>query len=289
MELTFKQIELCDKDKITKIFFSENRIYCENTFGTIFCWSGVSGYKVAFIDGGMVLGNPDKKVFDMPMGDCNKQAVVEYLINTYGQISLKSVRECDFNILNTIGGFEIEEHCSFFDYIYDSEKLITLSGKKLATKRNHINAFVADGKWHTKPIEQSDIPTLLEFNKKWCEGRCENADKYLKMELCAAEIALNNFDKMGLLGLMLYKNNTLVAYSYGEPISKKAFCVHVEKADADVRGAYQMINREFAKTYCKDYPYINREDDAGDEGLARAKKSYYPTELGKKFKARYVK
>lgn len=289
MELTFKQIELCDKDKITKIFFSENRIFCENTFGTLFCWSAAFGYKVAYVDGGMVLGNPDKKVFDMPMGDCDKKAVLLSLIKTYGDISLRSIREFDFDILNQLGGFEISEHASFFDYIYESEKLITLSGKKLAAKRNHINAFEADGNWYAKPIDENDIPELLEFNKKWCEGRCENASKYLKMELCAVDIALNNFNKMGLLGLMLFKNDKLVAYSYGEPISKAAFCVHVEKADADVRGAYQMINREFAKAYCKDYPYINREDDAGDEGLARAKKSYYPTELGKKYKARYTK
>ena len=98
-------------------------------------------------------------------------------------------------------------------------------------------------------------------------------------------IVRENFEALGFLGLMLYKNGTLVAYSYGEPINRDTFCVHVEKADSEVRGAYQMINREFAREYCTDYKLINREDDAGDEGLRRAKLSYYPTQAGRKFRA----
>ena len=86
---------------------------------------------------------------------------------------------------------------------------------------------------------------------------------------------------------MLYKNGELVAYSYGEPINDDTFCVHVEKADIDVRGAYQMINREFARQLQDRYEYINREEDTGSEGLRRAKLSYQPHKLVIKYSAIY--
>ena len=63
------------------------------------------------------------------------------------------------------------------------------------------------------------------------------------------------------------------------------FCTHFEKAFARVRGAYPMINREFAARSLCAYPLINREEDTGDEGLRKAKSSYYPVKLLVKYNA----
>ncbi len=55
--------------------------------------------------------------------------------------------------------------------------------------------------------------------------------------------------------------------------------VHIEKAYADVDGAYTMINQQFVHHECQAFRYINREDDAGMEGLRKAKRSYHPAFL----------
>ena len=58
--------------------------------------------------------------------------------------------------------------------------------------------------------------------------------------------------------------------------------VHVEKAFAEVEGAYPMINQQFVQHECMGYRYVNREEDTGAEGLRKAKLSYHPAFLVEK-------
>ena len=46
-----------------------------------------------------------------------------------------------------------------------------------------------------------------------------------------------------------------------------------------------MINQQFVKRNCTDVMYVNREEDLGLEGLRKAKQSYYPAFLSKKYVA----
>ena len=75
----------------------------------------------------------------------------------------------------------------------------------------------------------------------------------------------------------------MIAYTMGRPLNSDTFVVHYEKALDGYRGAYQMINQQFAQHCCEGFAYINREDDTGKEGLRKAKLSYYPVELVKKY------
>ena len=59
--------------------------------------------------------------------------------------------------------------------------------------------------------------------------------------------------------------------------------MHVEKALRNYQGAYTAINREFVRSLCGRYKYINREEDTGAENLRKAKLSYYPVFLEDKF------
>ena len=69
-----------------------------------------------------------------------------------------------------------------------------------------------------------------------------------------------------------------------EELSKDTFVVHIEKAFADIQGAYPMINQQFVEHECSAYIYINREEDTGAEGLRKAKLSYRPIFLVEKGK-----
>ena len=91
--------------------------------------------------------------------------------------------------------------------------------------------------------------------------------------------ALKLREELELKGGLLRADGRVVAFTLGEPGSGDTFIVHIEKAFADVQGAYPMINQQFVEHEAAGYPYVNREEDTGAEGLRKAKLSYRPVML----------
>ena len=94
--------------------------------------------------------------------------------------------------------------------------------------------------------------------------------------MCVTLNSLRLFKELELTGGILRVDGQIVAFTIGEPICSDTFVVHIEKAFPDVQGAYTMINQQFVEHECMDYKYVNREEDTGDEGLRKAKRSYRP-------------
>ena len=59
--------------------------------------------------------------------------------------------------------------------------------------------------------------------------------------------------------------------------------IHIEKANPEMRGLYQYINREFLLHAYPTAALVNREDDMGLEGLRKAKMSYNPIGFARKY------
>jgi len=100
--------------------------------------------------------------------------------------------------------------------------------------------------------------------------------------------ALKDYFALGLDGGLIRAGGRVVAFSMGDRLNNDTYLVHLEKAFADVNGAYAIINQQFAEHNCKDYTYIDREDDSGDEGLRQAKLSYRPVMRTEKYTARWI-
>lgn len=81
--------------------------------------------------------------------------------------------------------FRIEYNEDLADYVYESEKLITLSGKKLHGKRNHINKFKSlyEDRWSYETITRENVEECFQMALNWRnQNGCE--EDIEKMRRC---------------------------------------------------------------------------------------------------------
>ena len=70
-------------------------------------------------------------------------------------------------------------------------------------------------------------------------------------------------------------------------VQENIFCTHFEKASTEIQGAYTAINKLFSEYLFNNFEFVNREDDAGIEGLRKAKLSYHPERILEKYYAEF--
>jgi uncharacterized protein len=183
------------------------------------------------------------------------------------------------------GRFAMEAQREYFDYLYRKEDLCSLAGRKYHSKRNFVNRFRAEHTdWQYEPLTTDSGEDCLQVAAAWCENRDCDASAVLSNEYRAIEEALEHFDILGLRGGIIRLAGRPVAFSFGEPLNSDTVVLHMEKADPSVQGLYPLINQECCRHAWGDVEFINREEDMGEEGLRKAKESYYPVRLVEKYK-----
>jgi len=170
-----------------------------------------------------------------------------------------------------------------FDYLYRAEDLKYFRGKKLSGQRNHVNRFLKTyGSWSFRPIGPEDIPALKNFLDRYAAGR-DKAALSFQEDIAKTHEILDHFEEYGLLGGMLTAEGQIAGFALGEVIGDTLY-THIEKADRDILGAYQMLVSQFNQQFAVDgVEYVNREDDTGDPGLRKSKLDYRPIALLEKY------
>lgn len=180
-----------------------------------------------------------------------------------------------------------------YDYLYDIDRLADLGGKKLHAKRNHIHRLdEACPGWTWAPLTQADIPACLAMDAAWHQDALTRETvrglSTLDDEHRALVLALEHLPALGLEGIVLRWQDTLLGFTLGAPLTETIFDVHFERARGEIQGAYPAVNRSFARYIRQKYPhirYLDREDDMGLPGLRKAKLSYAPDYLQVNFSA----
>jgi hypothetical protein len=167
------------------------------------------------------------------------------------------------------------------EYIYLTEKLADLSGKKFQSKRNHINRFKEEHPdWEYVRIKNTiETRVCIEMLDQWMHTFSPGIAVTRRYDYRATRTMLRHFNYLGLSGGFIRTGGKVVAFALGEPLTADTFVVHVEKAFGDIQGAYSLINQQFAIHEAASFTFINREEDMGLENIRKAKLSYHPTAL----------
>lgn len=287
-------VTLEDQNWINDILSGVDFYTCEYPFGNIFSYGAKMEIQVGEVSGCLVTKciQDDYVMYCCPVGNGNLRDAFDFILSDakadgrdfeiFG-ISPDTAEFMSRNYGDILDIFPVRDT---FDYLYNSEDLISLAGKKYQPKRNHISYFMKNNDWVYEKITKENIPECLEMSELWLEGALEEYKQELEDELEIIKRVFENYDALGFVGGLIRADGRVVAYTMGEPGCKDVFCVHIEKAFSDIRGAYPIINQQFVKNELSGYKYINREDDTGAENLRKAKLSYYPAILAEKYEAK---
>ncbi len=297
--MTFRALLPEHFQTLRKYFVYQNSDLCVYSLPSLIVWNNhISSPNFLEKDEHLFISNvfrnePEKSHMIFPLSLKNEDLEPHYLYESVKELGYKSYwfipeNYIELNQKKLFEYFNIQEQPEYDDYIYISENLALLSGKKLSKKRNLINQFKSNyldqNKVIVEPIEKNNFKECLQFLNRWFDEKdFDKNDDDFKTEKLAAELALTNYDKLGFDTLIVKVDDIVEGYSMGTRLNNNMWVLHFEKANTNIKGLYQYLDRETAKNIFNEYKYINKESDMGVQGIAHSKKSYYPFKRGKSY------
>lgn len=290
MRLLWKELELSDRELIESYYEKEPVRNCDFTFSNNYLWKPFYPVFWGIVEGSLVFESGEGGMsVSFPQGAGDLVRVVDALSDWFGQVGrpfkMHLVSPEQFQRLEEAypGRFQIAYSRDIADYVYEKEKLLTLSGRDLHAKKNHCNKFKKlYPDWRYEAITPENKAECLELLNRWREEKAQTEEGEREEEWVVARHGLQEMEALHLTGGLLRAEGRVVAFALGEPCGRDMFVVHFEKALTGAEGAYSMINQQFIEHAMEGYRYVNREDDAGSEGLRQSKLSYHPAFLMEK-------
>lgn len=283
--MRFFDISIDSKSTISDFFHAQRIEASDMLFGNLYIWHFSRTIKYALIDDCLVVWTkfPSESypfIF-YPLGRGNRKVAIEkmkeYFLDNQMPFSLRSLEPYQSAELENLfpNSFEIAPNRDRFDYLYNIDELIALSGRTLHKKKNHLNRFFKlYPNFSYERVDSSNALEVLSAYRAWFE----NSDKSdgLKNEMLGIEASLRNFSALDMKGAIIRIDGKIAAFSLAEQINDDSVVIHIEKGNTFYEGIFQAINQQFLKNDFAHLRFVNREEDLGIEGLRKAKMSYKP-------------
>ena len=288
-----KDIELKDKNIFDGFFKSGKYDNSECAFTYWYMWRKGENVKWAIVDDCLCIINALRQPYCYPPYGATAQnfanvlaEIEKYFANMGQPFWMKAITQQYTELFQQVTPleFSLKANRNAFDYIYSGCDLRELNGRKFSNKRNHIHAFMQEhAKYNYIPITQDVMKECRHFIANWFDIHVKS-HSLLKEREAILEI-MKAWDDLDVKGAVIEIDGKIEALTLGEAINCTTTVIHVEKANSEIRGLYQVINQEFCRREWADKLYINREEDMGIAGLRKAKQSYFPLYLLEKYEA----
>ena len=289
--MKFQDIHPEDKPLLQPYLSLKTDKCCDLAFGNLYLWSKKFVVKYAIENDCLLFRKlPTPGSYCFPCGE--DERVRELIARMCGSaqekkepFSLYLVSPADYKKLERWfpGVFQVTYDRDLADYVYETKDLIRLAGQKYHGKRNHINKFKSlYPDWSYEALNRENAEECFQMVMQWRNANNCEEDEDKRHEVAVTMNALRLFEELGLSGGLIRAKGRVVAFTVGEELNDDMFVIHIEKAFADVSGAYPMINQQFLRQEAASYRYVNREEDTGSPGLRKAKLSYHPAFLMQK-------
>ncbi len=283
----FKPLDLKDQELILEHLGMFRRNICELCPGNIYVWQEFDKTRLTMINQDLcLLLSPanESPFFLEPLGRNKLKDTVDICLKFAKRISRASE---DFVSLFPPGSYKITPLRDHFDYLYLRQELAELKGKKFDGKRNHIKKFKSRfPQYEFVPLNEDHKKEALDLFERWFAARKES--RYFPKFSHGAqkkvlETAFSDFTGLNLLGGAILADGSLKGFMIGSQLNSETVSAHFSYADPDIMGGPQTLLFEACNKTFSSYKYVNLEQDLGIPGLRKAKLSYYPIKLEKKF------
>ena len=289
--MDFRGLALADKPLVDTALEKYPPEISELTFTNLFCWQSKRPVSVAEHGGGLVfLGEEEGRRFSLPpVCTCDAVGAARAMFEHARAAGFEPVME---RVPETMvdelahAGFTVEEDRANWDYVYRVSDLALLEGGHYDGKRNFVKQALDKYRCEYRQIAAGNVPDCLALETSWCNLRHCELDPGLAAEQRAIAACFENWERFSLIGGAVVIEGRIEAFAIGERLNPSTAVVHFEKANPELRGVYQLINQWFSRNELSEYAYVNREQDLGIEGLRKAKESYHPHHMARKFTIR---
>jgi len=284
-DLTLEDKPLCDQ-----LFNQFPPQISEFTFTNLFIWRQAYQIKISRLQNFLCLLSEQEgsSFFFPPIGEGDViecyQGLLQYLSGKgippkIARVPEAVVAEIDWKT----SGMKAEPDRNQSDYVYLVQDLTELKGRKYHRKRNHIKQFQEKYSYQYIPLTPEWIPQCLQLETEWCDLRQCEASPGLFNESLAIKEAFTHYEELGVKGGAILINAKVEAFTLGDPLNPETVVIHIEKANPAYEGLYPTIHQAFLENQWAGTTYVNREQDLGEEGLRKAKESYFPHHMVNKY------
>ena len=293
---SFKRLELSDKANIEKIT-NQFPPYSDFNFTSLWCWDTHDQILISELHNNLVVKFTDYQSGEKFYSFLGKNEINE-TANNLLELSLKEKIDKELKLIPeevkqnlNPNNFLIKEEPDHFDYIYDTNTLSKMEGKKFKIKRKHSQFFKKKFLPEIKILNLNDSLTKIEvldlFNN-WALDKGEN-NQLNNNEFIAFSRYLNFSKSINFFAIGLFYNSELIAVSMTENIHDIYNIGHFQKSRILFKGINDYLTNQIAIFLNeKNIKYMNCEQDLGLPGLRENKKSYMPCRYLKKYSVSFV-